>query len=55
MIRGIKLGLIICIVLLVLVFLVFSVVVITLADYIAPTVEEDGVADVIEKFILSKK
>lgn len=25
-----------------------------IADYIAPTVEEDGVADVIEKFILSK-
>ncbi len=23
-----------------------------IADYVAPTVEEDGVADVIEKFIL---
>lgn len=24
----------------------------TIADYIAPTIDEDGVADVIEKFIL---
>jgi hydroxymethylpyrimidine pyrophosphatase-like HAD family hydrolase len=25
------------------------------ADYVAPSVEDDGVADVIEKFILPKK